>query len=341
MTSPTAPVRARRLGLYGPFAALAIAVAAWSGGWLWMKSDVERRLDAAVAEQARAGGALTWGGRRIHGYPFRVDVDFTDIAWRASDGWGLAAPALKTEAFLFAPGHWVAVAPAGLTFTRPVGGSVTVAAKVLRASLSDTSGHPPSLSLEGIGLTFSPAIGAAPYFLRSASELHVHTRAGPADQGAFYVELDDGAPAPETPLGRVAGGKPVTIVIDAIYSHATALAGPTWPASVGAWAGAGGKIHMRQFRLQTGASVLNGRGDSLSVGGDGRLTGVLDATLAGGADALAALTQAGPIDRAALRIAGSALQIVHAGPPDHVTLDFADGRTRLGPVAIGPSPKVY
>jgi len=341
MTSPTAPVKARRIGLYGPFVALAIAIAAWSAGWLWLKSDVERRLDTAAADRARAGGAFTWSGRRIHGYPFRMDVDFTGVAWRGVSGWGLSAPSLETEAFVFTPGHWVAMAPAGLVLTRPVGGGVTVAARVLRASLSNMTGHPPSISLEGLGLTFTPAAGAAPYVLQRASELHVHTRAGPADQGAFYVELDDAAPTPETPLGQAADGKPVTIVIDAIYSHATALAGPTWPAAVGTWAGTGGRINMRQFRLQTGASVLNGRGKDLSVDGDGRVAGVMDATLAGGADALLALGQAGPVDRAAARIAGSALQAVHAGEPDHLTLDFSGGRTRLGPVAFGPSPKVY
>ena len=340
MTSPTAPARARRLGHYGPFAALAIAVAAWSAGWLWLKSEVERRLDGAATDQQHAGGAFTWSHRRIYGFPFRIDVDFTDLTWRAPDGWGVAAPSLKTETFVFAPQHWVVMAPAGAALLRPAG-RVDVAAKVLRASLSDMTGHPPSFSLEGLGLAFTPVAGSAPYFVQSAAELHVHTRAGPADLAAFYVELDGATPTPDSPLGRVSAGKPVTLVADAIYSHARALAGTTRAAAIAAWAGAGGQLNMRQFRLQAGDSSLDGHGTNLSVDGDGRLEGDLNATLTRAADALTALAQAGVVDPAAAHTLGAVLSRARAGAADHVTLGFAAGRTTLGPVAVGPSPKVY
>jgi hypothetical protein len=126
----------------------------------------------------------------------------------------------------------VAYAPDGAILGRPMGGAVRIAARVLRASLSNLESHPAAFSLEGLGLVFIPAVGAAPYFLQSAAELHLHTRAGPSDQGAFLVELDRAMPAPVSALGRIAAGKSVTLVADAIYSHAAAMGGPTWARAV-------------------------------------------------------------------------------------------------------------
>jgi len=343
MTMPRqgTPHRANRLGLYGPFIALAIALAAWSAGWWWLKGEAERRLDAVAARQLGAGGAFTWKSRTVHGYPFRLDVDFTDVAWREPSGWAVAAPALKSEASAFAPGHWVAYAPDGAIVGRPMGGAVRIAAKTLRASVSDLGRHPATVSLEGIGLVFTPAPGAAPYFLLSADQLHLHTRPGPSDQGALLVELDRALPTPTGALGSIAGGKSVTLVADAIYSRAGAFSGPTWARAVDAWAAAGGRLEMRRLHLAAGDAAFDAQGAALSVSVDGRLEGALDAHLRHGDRALTALAQTGVINAYAARLAGAVLQSAPAGALDHTTLTFEAGRTTLGPVALGAAPKVY
>ncbi|MGH7025601.1 MAG: DUF2125 domain-containing protein, partial [Caulobacteraceae bacterium] len=265
MTSPATPPRAGRLGLYGPLIALAIAVATWSLGWLWLKGAAERGLDAAASRLAHAGGAFTWQGRRVHGYPFRLDVDFTNLTWREPTGWAVTVPRLKSEAFVFAPEHWVAMAPDGVVLIRPAGGAVKIAAKLLRASLSAPAADPPTVSLEGLGLTFTPLPGAAPYFLQGARELHVHTRAGPSDQGAFYFELDGARPAPTSAIGRMTLGAPVTLIANAIYSHASAARGPGWASAVRAWARAGGQVESGRLRLAAGPFAFDARGAGLSA----------------------------------------------------------------------------
>jgi hypothetical protein len=333
--------RASRLGLYGPFIALAIALAAWSAGWWWLKGQAESRLDALAARQLGAGGAFTWKSRTVHGYPFRLDVDFTDIAWREPSGWAVAAPTLKSEASAFTPGHWVAYAPDGAILGRPMGGAVTISAKALRASVSDLGSHPAAFSLEGTGLAFAPAPGAAPYFLQSAAELLVHTRAGPSDQGAFLVELDRAMPAPASALGRIAAGKSVTLVADATYSHAGAFSGPTWARAVDAWAAAGGRLGMRRLHLAAGDAAFDAQGAGLSASLDGRLEGTLNASLRHGDRMLTALAETGAIDPYAARLADAVLQSTPAGALDHTTLTFEAGRTTLGPVALGAAPKVY
>src|SRR5665213_3014231 len=147
------PRERRRLGLYIPFLLLLAFALAWSAGWLWLRAETLRRLDGARASLAGTGRELSWTSRDVSGFPFRLDVDFTDLSLREPSGWALAFPKLNAEAAVFAPTHWVAVAPAGAAFTRPTGGQVIVGAKVLRASVSDLAARPPRISVEGIALT--------------------------------------------------------------------------------------------------------------------------------------------------------------------------------------------
>lgn len=321
MTSPKpapqthAQGRPRRLGLYGPFVALAIALLAWAGAWLWMKTSLEKGLDQAAARASASGGRFTWSQLRMTGYPFRFDVDLTGLVWRGPDGWGLALPEVKAESSIFAFGHWVAYAPAGASLLRP-SGAVRIDARILRASLSSAADKPPTISIEGLGLGFIPAAGAASFPFASAEELHVHTRAGPSDQGAFLVELH-GARLPDRGfLGRLAGGAPARIVIDARFDRASALAGQDWSERLRSWSAAGGRLAVKQARFSLAGVSFTGTGDGLAVGPDGRLAGPLQIDLAGD-------------------VRGHALM------SGRVTLDLADGRARLGPFDIGPSPKLY
>ena len=285
---------------------------AWGGGWLWIKGTIERNLDSEASRWRAAGGALTWSERRITGYPFRFDVEFRDLTWRGSDGWGFQTTDLKTETSVFGLGHWVAYAPAGLDLLRPKGGEIEITAKVLRASLSNTSAHPASFSLEGQGLTFVPVVGAQPWVIASADELHVHTRAGPSDQGAFLIDLT-GARAPTNGrLATLASSGEVALSLDAIFDHADAVAGPGWTSAATAWASAGGKLQVRHLKFQAGVVSIEGQGAGVTLAPDGRLIGALTVR------------------------AGGLQKTIGLG-----TLSFSDGRTSLDSLDLGASPKVY
>ncbi|HEY1880511.1 MAG TPA: DUF2125 domain-containing protein [Caulobacteraceae bacterium] len=300
---------------------LAIALIGWVGAWLWIKGRIERELDVTSARVKAAGGELNWSGRRVSGYPFRFDVDFTGLTWRGPDGWGVSAPEIRSEASVFAFGHWVAYAPEGISLVRPTGGAVRIAAQVLRASVSNDNRWPPTFSLEGRDLTFTPVTGATPYLLASARQLHIHTLAGPADQGAFLIELDDARASPESKLAAVSNGAAVNLEAEAIYDHADAMGGPGWTSAIRSWAMAGGKIQVRRLRFQAGAIEVDGRGSGFSVDPGGRLIGEL--ALAHGEAALAALGGSAGSGRGA------------------AVLSFRAGHMTLGPLALGRSPKVY
>jgi hypothetical protein len=313
MTSPAAPQRARRFGLYAPFAIVAIALIAWTAVWFHLKAEVSRRLDAAARQTRANGGVLTWSSVAVSGWPFRLDVDLRGLSWGAPKGWNVDAPRITAEASAFTPDHWVLVAPNGLELVRPSGDKVEVTGATLRASISHPADHPPALSLEGLGVSFTPGPGSAAYFLSRAEEIHLHTRAGPADQGGFYLELDGAQATPTSLLGALTRGAPATLTIDAIFDHAQALAGPSWPAAAAAWAGAGGHIDARTLKLTARSVTLDASGAKLGLAPDGRLSGAFAASV----------------------------KIDDAPAAGRTNLTFENGRARLGPVDLGPAPRLY
>ncbi len=337
---PDSGAEPRRLGLYAPFVVLLAFAVAWSGGWLWLRGEILRRLDAARRPASASGRTLDWASRSVSGFPFRLDLTLTGLRLREPSGWAIAVPTLQAEALVFAPTHWVAVAPGGATFTRPAGGAVIVGAKVLRASLSDLGDRPPRVSVEGIGLTFRPAPGADPFFLTAAEEFHLHTRAVPAEEGAIFLGLDRAKASLPGLMGRIAAGGPVNLTAEATYTHAASLAGPDWASAVNAWSVAGGVLDVRRLRLAAGDAVIDAHAGILTVDDDGRLRGALAATLRQAPRALAVMGGPGGL---APEAADAAAQVVGArgGAVAAVTLDFQAGQTTLGPATLGPAPKVY
>jgi hypothetical protein len=164
-----------------------------------------------------------------------------------------------------------------------------------------------------LGVTFTPAPGSADFFLGRADEIHVHTRAGPNDQGAFYLELDGAQTSQSSLIGRLAHGAAATLTFDAIYDHAQAFSGPSWGEALAAWRQAGGSLQARTLKLSARGLSLDASGASLSVDADGRLAGDLDANV---------------------RFNG-------ASAAGHTRLTFESGRAKLGPIDLGPAPKVY
>ena len=313
----------RRFGLYAPFAILLVGVTIWSIIWFWSRGEIYRRMDAEKAALARAGYDLSWGSRNVGGYPFRLDLDLGDVSLRAPSGWRLATGAASAETAVLAPGHWVMQFPADVTIAGRDGAAVSVRSKILRASFSDADAHPPRISVEGIGMSVTGPAAANPLFFTSADEFHLHTKAGPDDQGAAYIEVD-GARAPLTGLlARIADGKPVTLIFDTIFSHAGALSGRDWHAAGEAWRIAGGRFNVRALRLAAGDTILEARPGVLGVAEDGRLAGSPSVALHAAPGSPAA------IELSPQQSAGS------------ITVDFRDGRTLLGAADIGPSPRVF
>ena len=342
LPDPKAARKPRRLGLYIPFGLLLVAVVAWSAFWLWARSQTVVRLDAAVTELSRAGYQVSWGKRMIGGYPFRLDVALTDAKVREPSGWGLETPRLEGEAFLYAANHWVFAAPQGLTFVRPAGGPVAVSGKALRASLAGLDKHPPSFSFQGQSLAFQPAAGAEPFFLTAADLVELHLRAGPNDEGGLFVRVDKGRARLSGLFGRIAGEKPISIEWNSNLSKVSAFAGGDWPSAVRNWSDAGGLMTVRPgSKVSAGDAMVEAQKGQLGAGRDGRLRGVLEVALKQAPRALGAMAETGAVPETAANAAAAVASARQDGETARASINFEAGLTTLGPVALGPAPRVY
>jgi hypothetical protein len=219
---------------------------------------------------------------------------------------------------------------------------VAVKGELIRASLTHLESHPPSVSFEGVKLVFTPAPGAQPFALSSADRVEFHLRAGPDNQGGVFATLNNGRARLSGLFARVAGDKPISIVWNSTLSKMTAFAGPDWPQAVRHWADAGGSMTVRDASVTAGDAVLASKSGSLAVDREGRLLGVLDVTLRQAPRALNALGAEGVIAPEAAQAASAVAQARQgAGEAAQATLNFQAGRTTLGPVALGPAPKIY
>lgn len=336
------PRKRRRLGLYLPFALALLLVIGWTAVWIYARGEARARMDQAVADLERAGYQLTWKERGIGGYPFRLNVTLTEARVREPSGWGLEAPKLEAQAYMHNLGHWMIATPDGATFVRPVGGPVEMQGKVIRASLRELSKVPPSFSFEGVGLTFQPGAGAQPFGLQSADRVEFHLRAGPDDEGGVFFRVDNGRARLAGLLGRIAGERPVSISWNSTLSKMSAFRGQDWPSAVRNWTAQGGRMTVRQAGVTAGEAVLGVSSGTLGVSSDGRLSGLLDVTLRQAPRALDAMGETGVIPQERAE-AAAVVAAAREGTGDvaRASIHFQAGQTTLGPVALGPAPRVY
>lgn len=340
MTGPDSPLRRRRLGLYAPFVLLLLLFAAVTMDWECTRAEILQRLAAMRTGPAGRGVALAYGRARLYGFPFRLDLDLQNTRLSEPSGWAISTPQMKAEAYLFSPAHWVVVAPVGLVIDRRQNGPLIVRGKALRASLAQIGARPPRLSVEGLDLTFATPPGARPFALASAGEFHLHTKGGPNDQGALYLSVVAGRASEASLLGRIAAGGPVDFTLEAIWSRASKLAGSSWPGSLRNWAMSGGRLNLRRLEVTAGRAAVRVKPGLLTVGPDGRLSGQLSTTLVRASTLLNAMVLDGSLPaetaRAAALITGAPGSEAAVAP-----LDFQAGQTTLGPVALGPAPRLF
>lgn len=342
ITEPEAPRKPpSRWFLYAPFIALAVALVAYGGFWFVAKTRLEQAMDARAEALRAAGYTVALDGRRVDGLPFRMRVGFSEARIITPSGWSVAIPGLKGEAYLHDLGHWVLVAPQGLTVVRPQGGGLTVAGEALRASIAGTGAKPWRLVLAGTKLVFTPQPGARPFSLASAERLEFYLRPAPnSADGMVLLRLEGGKAAAGTLLHRIAADAAVTANLQAQLTKPEAFDGKDWGEAVRAWAKAGGVAQGVEGVFSGGTTSIKTKGGTLGVGADGRLVGAVPLEMRQGAAALTALAEGEVLDPGVASSAAAVAAARAQGEAATINLVFQAGAATLGPVRIGPSPRV-
>lgn len=327
--------------LYAPFIAIALALIGYTGFWLVSKAQLEAAIDTRAEALRGAGYTVVLDGRKVDGLPFRVRIAYADARVITPSGWSVAIPGLKGEAYLHALGHWVFVAPQGLTVVRPQGGGLVVKGEALRASIAGTSTQPWRVVLAGTKLVFTPAQGARPFSLASAERLEWYLRPAPnSADGMSLIRLEGGKAAQGTLLHRIVADAAVTADLRGQLTKPGAFQGADWGAAVRAWSRAGGTMNDVTGQVSGGKVSLKTQGGTLSAGSDGRLVGALPLELKQAGQALAALGEGEALDPTVASSAAAVAAARAQGEASTLNLVFQAGAATLGPLRIGPAPRV-
>ena len=333
--------RPGRIWLLAPLVLALVMAALWAGSWFVVNHRLQAGVDATAAGHRAQGRTLTWERRSVGGFPFRHHVTFDGLRFASPTGWAIEAPRVEAQANAYRLTHWVAYAPRGLRLVRPQAGAVDITGRSLRASISSADQPIPRIAVEGAGLRFTPAAGAAPFYFTGAERLEVHLRPDPQapDRADFVVRLRQAAPQPGGLVGFVSAGRPADIVWDSELSAFSRLRGATWAQAVQGWTEAGGALSVTQASFRAGDVTAETRGGTLSTGVDGRLRGRREIKLNRPLQALGALGRLEGTDPTAVGAASAVAQA--RGAPASLPLVFEAGVMTVGPVRLGEAPRVY
>lgn len=316
----------------------------WSAWWLYLSSQISQGLEQRAGMLRDAGWQVSYAPVRVDGYPFRVRVTLDDLSVIAPAGHGVRGDGIAAEAMAYSLDHWMVVAPDGLDLGRGPKGWTHVTGEALRASVSHLQSQPPRIVVEFLQPRFQAEAGAQPFPIASADRLIVNLIPQGPDrrQAGLLFQLTNARGRPGGPLERMAERRPFDLNAEAVVEEAPRLQGRTWRQALSGWATNGGSLSGIRVEATAGEDYARGQSERLAVDASGRLVGPLQIELRGGTAPLEGLAYAPGVDpRAAAAVRfGARLTSGLRGRTD-LGFRFGEGRTHIGPITLGPAPKVY
>jgi len=323
-----------------------LAALAWSGWWLYAARAREAAL-VGWLEARRADGWLAEARDiAVSGYPNRLDVTVTglDLADPAS-GWTWSADTFQILSLSYRPNHVIAAWPGEQRVGTPQG-TVTVTSDVLRGSVvfepSTRLGlDRATIEIENLALAaddgWRAAVGTAVVAARRGGE------------GAPQFAYDLGVSGSDlTPPGgwteQLDRTRLLPAAIGSVDLDAVLVFDRAWDrAAVEGENPSLEALRVRDVSLIWGELDLRGRG-RLEADARGRAEGELELRARNWREMLQIAESSGALPGAAASALRTGLTLLATLGGDEnsltVPLVFADGRTRIGPVAIGEAPRL-
>lgn len=317
-------------------ALIVVAALGWSAYWVIGARMLRDAIDTGISTMEARGVEIDTAEIRVTGFPNRFDtmVDAPRIAWPGGTAW--RAPFLQVFALSYRPNQVIAAFPETQVFDTPAG-EVRIGTARARASATfrTGSGKPldhSNLVAEEVRLTWA---GAEMRAARVLAATRIPEGAGPERQNVGLT-LDDVV----LPQGAMAGAGVVDgLTLDAVLD----LSAPLSLAAVERGEVVVERIEIAGLDVDWGAMALAATG-TLDVGADGSLTGRVDVTLTRWRRALDIAEASGLLPPGRRGMAEQALSALAAmtGRDDRLTttLEVRDDRIWLGPVPLGPAPRL-
>lgn len=326
-------------------AIVVLAGLAWSGFWLWNASLRERALTGWL-EERRAAGWVAEGQVKVTGFPNRVDTIITGLELsNPGAGWSWGAPEFQLLSQTWRPQQLIAVWPGRQSVATPFDTLQVTSDRLVASLLLEPNSRlgldHSTLEARNLGLTGSSGWQAR------FGEVLFSARKAEGDAAPFSYQVDFSAKALQLPKGRLtaidqAGAMPQ--MIDRAHVAATLTFDQPWdrPAIEGDDP-ALQRIEVSRADFAWGKLELTAKG-ALGVDPRGYATGKLDLSARNWQAMLEGAEKAGLVAPGVASALRGALGLLAGLSGDRgnlsLPLTFEDGQTRLGPVPIGPAPKL-
>jgi len=316
----------------------------WSGYWWVGQSAKTAAIEAWLAAQRQQGWVAEADEIRVRGFPNRFDTTLTDVVLadpRTRLTW--QAPFFQVLALSYAPNHIIAAWPPSQTVAGPFG-QVQVNSRVMRASArlrasTSLALEEARVELSGIRATadagWSAGLADGQLALRAAPDApapnsyEVFLRASALDlPQALRDRLD---PDETLPPAVGAARLRATAVLDApLDRHLAEDARPTLAA-----------LTIDEAALEWGSLRLSANGQ-LEADADGYATGRIEIEAINWREQLRIARRSGVLPPAADRWAERLLTASEQAEGQDLTLTlvYRAGRTWIGPIPVGPAPRL-
>ena len=323
--------------------AVVLALAAlWGGYWFLGSRALERGAEAWFTDAASQGFVAERESLSVQGFPNRFDLTVTGLKLAdLSTGFGWQAPFVQVFSLSYKPWHVIAALPNTQTVTTPFE-DITLASTKLQASFIVKP--QPSLPLDRIAV-----VGEA---VHATSSLGWQVGAGTArfatrladDTGLAHeigVEVGDIAPDPALIAAVSEAGLPALIDmfrIDAVATFSAPLDRFVADSRPGVMA-----IDVRVVLFRWGELSLFAKG-KIAADAAGLAEGRIDFRVENWRKALTVAVALGVITPEVAPTYQNGLTLLAAGSPDpgaiELPLIFANGRMSIGPLPLGPAPRL-
>jgi len=316
-----------------------LLAALWSGYWYIGKTAFERGADGFF-QQASAQGLIAQNeGLSIAGYPNRFDLTVT--APRLGDplrGLEWQGPFIQVLTLSYSPWHVIAAFPLSQTITTPLE-NITVVSEKLQASVVVTPNTDLPLdrtALVGTGLILTSSRD----WSVSTDEVRFATRIDPSMTNTHEIGLEVKALTPDAGLSRQVPDLPGAIDLIRLEAFASFSApldrhsGETRPGLTA--------LSVKEGILNWGPLSVFAKGDLTAVAGYAE--GRIEIRIEGWRNLIPLTIALGAVTPEVAPTVERMLEAVAAstGNPEvlELPLTFVGGRMSLGPLPLGPAPRM-
>jgi len=324
-----------------------VAALAWTGIWFWQASLRERALTDWLAGRRADGWVAEASDLRVRGYPSRVDTFVTGLDLADPDaGWAWQADELQILSLAYKPHHVIAALPGMQVLSTPYD-TIRMQADALRGSVL----FRPTPRLELDHMTFEigdmQIAGAAGWSAKIGKAILATRQAAAPGAPPFAHDLAfdaSGLVLPPELVQALRAGNVLPAEIGTASLDSTLVFDRAWDRqAVEEGLPTLDSVEIRDVHLAWGALDLRGRG-TLEVDAEGFASGRLDLQATSWREMIDVAERGGMIGSTMAATLRTGLGLLARVSGDEsaieLPLDFADGQTRLGPIPIGPAPRL-